>query len=406
MDTKQGLEYTDEGERDFQEHVGGLQRPAIRKDYGKEAGEILKDLEITREIEATNVWKTSEYASEPAKQYEEWTADIVNTELSRPESEEKEMYGASDKVPTEKGRQYTLDKIKNDRRVALANVTRQINKIKPLLSSFSNQKLVRMKVKEVDELFALMHGISQNYLSALDDVNEIRQATEWFDKHDKEVFTFKQSIVDYLHQAKEYLNEEFSRSSLKSKYSHSRRSYASGSSNRSQLIQAKAKTASLEAKAAFLKESQAIKMAAEELELKRMIAQAKAEEKVYEQFEHDEINQFDRSNSIITTSQVNYTPTPYATKPVPIGNGSLDLSEPTSEVKSKAIPTCPIAQSTAIKNKPAEPPGPKPSSPNLVTTTTSIDKTLSVMNPVALPFVPEQDNRAESQGLTNALITV
>ncbi len=91
-----------------------------------------------------------------------------------------------------------------------------------------------MKVKEVDQLFALMHGISQNYLSALDDDNEIRQATEWFDKHDKEVFTFKQSIVDYLHQPKEYLNEEFSRSSLKSKYSHSRRSYASGSSNRSQ----------------------------------------------------------------------------------------------------------------------------------------------------------------------------
>ncbi len=38
MDTNQGLEYTDEGERDFQEDVGGLQRPAIRKDYGKEAG--------------------------------------------------------------------------------------------------------------------------------------------------------------------------------------------------------------------------------------------------------------------------------------------------------------------------------------------------------------------------------
>ena len=246
---------------------------------------------------------------------------------------------------------------------------------------------MRLKVKELDELFALMHGISQNYLSALDDDNEIRQATEWFDTHDKEVFTFKQSIVDYLHQAKEYLNEEFSRSSLKTKYSHSRRSYPSGSFNRSQLIQAKGKTALLQAKAASLKESQAIKMAAEELELKRMVAQAKAEEKVYEQFEHDKINQFERSNSIITTSQVNYTPTPYATKPVPVGNGSLDLSESTSEVKSKAIPTSPMAQSTAINNKPAEPPGPKPYSPNLVTTTTSIDKNSSVMNPVALPVL-------------------
>ena len=51
MDTKQGLEYTDEGERDFQEDVGGLQRPAIRKDYGKEAGEILKNLENVGERE-------------------------------------------------------------------------------------------------------------------------------------------------------------------------------------------------------------------------------------------------------------------------------------------------------------------------------------------------------------------
>jgi hypothetical protein len=82
---------------------------------------------------------------------------------------------------------------------------------------------VRIKVKELDELFDMMHGISQNYLLELDDDDEIRPATEWFDIHDKDVFTFKQSIVDYLHEAKEHLKEKFSRSSVKSKNSSSAR---------------------------------------------------------------------------------------------------------------------------------------------------------------------------------------
>jgi hypothetical protein len=163
----------------------------------------------------------------------------------------------------------------------------------------------------MDELFAIMHGISQNYLLELDDDDEIRQTTEWFDIHDKEVFTFKQSIVDYLHEAKGHLKEEFSRSSVKSKYSHSSRSYASGFFNRSQLIQTKAKTALLAVEAAYLKGIQALKMAAEVLELKRMIAQAKGEENVYKQFEHEECNQFEESNSKFSTCQVNYT-TPHS----------------------------------------------------------------------------------------------
>lgn len=80
-----------------------------------------------------------------------------------------------------------------------------MSKIKPLLSSFSNQKLARVKVTELNELFTMMHGINQNFFVELDDVEEIKQATEWFDLHNKEVFTFKQRIVDYLQGAKEYL---------------------------------------------------------------------------------------------------------------------------------------------------------------------------------------------------------
>jgi hypothetical protein len=45
MDKKERLEYTNEGEMDFQENTGELQRPVMRKDYGKEAGKAPKDLE-------------------------------------------------------------------------------------------------------------------------------------------------------------------------------------------------------------------------------------------------------------------------------------------------------------------------------------------------------------------------
>lgn len=80
-------------------------------------------------------------------------------------------------------------------------------------------------------------------------------------------------------------------------------------------------------------------MAAEELKLRRMIAQAKAEEKVYKQFEHEECSQFEDSNSKLATSQVNYTPTPhsYTVKPAPVGDGSLDLPQATPVMKSKTI---------------------------------------------------------------------
>ena len=183
------------------------------------------------------------------------------------------------------------------------------------------------------------------------------------------------------------------------------RSYASRSSNRSQLIQAKVKTASLEAKAAFLKEKQALKMAAEELELRRMIAQGKAEENVYEKFKYGECNQFEEPNSKFATSQVNYTLPPhnYIPKPTTVGNGLLDPSESTPEVKSKTIHTSPIVQSTVVNREPAESLAPEtPSSPKPATTSTSKIEDPSTINPEALPFNSKQDERTGSQVSLNS----
>lgn len=74
---------------------------------------------------------------------------------------------------------------------------------------------------------------------------------------------------------------------LKSRLSgYSKQSLTSSSSSKSKLMEAKAKAAALEIKAAFLKERQARRMASKELELRQEIA--KIEEKVYEQFEMEQ----------------------------------------------------------------------------------------------------------------------
>ena len=123
------------------------------------------------------------------------------------------------------------------------------------------------------------------YVNALTDEHEIEEAHEWFGIHDKDVFTLKQSVIEFLNQAKRQYNDE-EISSVRSRLpSRSKRSATSSCSSKTKLMEAKAKAAALEVKAVFLKERQALRMATEELELRQEIAQAKVEETFYEQFE-------------------------------------------------------------------------------------------------------------------------
>ena len=55
------------------------------------------------------------------------------------------------------------------------------------------------------------------------------------------------------------------------------------------MIKAKTRVADLEVEAAFLKEKQALKMAEEQLELKKSLAKAKEEERIYEQINSEEL---------------------------------------------------------------------------------------------------------------------
>ena len=46
--------------------------------------------------------------------------------------------GARKKILTDKGKQYEIQRLKDHRTVALRHVTRQINKMKPLLADLNN----------------------------------------------------------------------------------------------------------------------------------------------------------------------------------------------------------------------------------------------------------------------------
>ena len=170
-------------------------------------------------------------------------------------------------IPTEKGRQFEIQRLKESRKTALANLTKQVNVILPLPADFENKKQVRIEVVQLDRLFIKMQEVHDMYLSALNDESEIELARQWYDTRDKDVLRSKQRINDYLHDAKK-LHSLHDTDSVKFKSSrHSRGSPSSSSSTKLRLIEGKARSAALEVEARFLKEKQALRMASEELEL-------------------------------------------------------------------------------------------------------------------------------------------
>ena len=173
---------------------------------------------------------------------------------------------ARKQIPTEKGRQFEIQRLKENQKTALANLTRQINIILPLLADFENEKQVRIEVVQLDQLFVKMQEVHDMYLNVLDDENEIELPHQWYDSHDKDVFRSKRRINDFLHEAKKLRSGLRDATSVKSKSPHhSKGSHFSSLSAKLKLIEAKAKAAALEVEARFLKEKQALRMATEEL---------------------------------------------------------------------------------------------------------------------------------------------
>ena len=262
---------------------------------------------------------------------------------------------ARKRIPTEKGRQFEIQRLKENRKIALANLTKQTNLILPLLADFENEKQVRIEVVQLDELFVKMQEVHNMYLNALDDESEIELAHQWFDTRDKDVFQSKQRINDYLHEAKKLRSGLHDTSSVKSKSSRqSKGSHSSLSSAKLRLIEARAKAAALEVEAKFLKEKQALRMATEELELRQKIAEVQAEERTYKEF--DEEQNIDGMNDYLEDVKAKLTSTPFSSEAKP--NNQTTLKVPSVKFQgSVATPpvTTPIFVSTASMNPTAQP---------------------------------------------------
>lgn len=252
------------------------------------------DMELIRAISPLNTL-TTDAAPEIWLQNSAKVQGSLNMEeKSTVNGAEELQSGARKKIPTIKGKHYEIQRLKDRRTVALRHMTRQINKMKPLLTDFNNFEFVSVEMEGLNNLLAELQVAQDNFLEVLLNDSDIASANSWYEVHDGDVFKFKQSVCDYFSKAKELqsaeLNSAASNQSHRSRKSnHSGRSNLSSLSSKSKLIKAKTRVAALEVEAAFLKEKQALRMAEEQLELKKSLAKAKEEERIYEQMSNEEL---------------------------------------------------------------------------------------------------------------------
>ena len=254
---------------------------------------------------------------------------------------------ARKRIFTEKGRQFEIQRLKESRKPALANLTKQINEIFPLLTDFENDKQVRIEIIQLDQLFVKMQEVHDIYISALDDESEIELARQWYYTRNKDVLRSKQRINEYLHDAKKLHSGLHDRNSVKSKSSrHSRGSHCSSSSAKLRLIEAKARAAALEVEARLPKEKQALRTASEELEPRQKIAEAKAEEKTY--YEFDEEQNIDGMNDYLEGVKAKPAATPFLSSAKP--NDQATLREPFG---STVVTTPPVTALLSLRHEPS-----------------------------------------------------
>ena len=116
--------------------------------------------------------------------------------------------GARKKIPTDKGKEYEVQRLKDRRTVALRHVTRRINKMKPLLADFNNFELVSFEMEGLNNVLVELQVAQDNFLEVLENDSDIANANLWYELHDGDVFKFKQSVCEYLLKTKELQSAE------------------------------------------------------------------------------------------------------------------------------------------------------------------------------------------------------
>ena len=82
--------------------------------------------------------------------------------------------------------------------MALRHVTRQINKMKPLLSDFNHFEFVSVEMEVLNNLLAELQVAQDNFQEVSENDSDIASANSWYEVHDGDVFKFKQSVYEYL----------------------------------------------------------------------------------------------------------------------------------------------------------------------------------------------------------------
>ena len=147
--------------------------------------------------------------------------------------------GIRKRIASSKGRQFEIGTLKNNRKTALTSLNKQMRIISPLLADFKNESQVRLEVMQLDQLFVQMQNAHDVYTKALDDDDDddIKLSLDWYDDHDKDVFRFKQRVIEFLKEAKNLRGDGDSHSVNSKASQHSRFSRSSSSSSKSNLIE-------------------------------------------------------------------------------------------------------------------------------------------------------------------------
>ena len=110
--------------------------------------------------------------------------------------------GTRKKTPTDIGKRYEMQRLKDRRTVALRHVTWQINKMKPLLADVNNFEFVSVEIVGLNNLLVEIQVAQDNFLEVLENDSDLASANSWYEVHDGDVFKLKQSVYEYFYKAK------------------------------------------------------------------------------------------------------------------------------------------------------------------------------------------------------------
>jgi len=92
------------------------------------------------------------------------------------------------KIPTDKGKQYEIKRLKDHRTVALHHMTRQKNKMKPLLADFNNFEFVSVEMEGLNSLLVELQVAQDNFLQVSENDSDISSANSWCEVHNGDLF--------------------------------------------------------------------------------------------------------------------------------------------------------------------------------------------------------------------------